>query len=261
MIISSVNCRPAMAEDFFIYLWTMVISCLAIDDEPLALKQIGSYIKKTPFLEPVALCRNAFEAMEFLKDGRVDLMFVDISMPDLSGVDFVKSLSVKPYIVFTTAYSEYAIDGFRVEATDYLLKPIGFTDFLKAANKVRSIIELKSTKAENPITAPDHIFVKSDYKLVRVELLDIEYIESMHEYIKIHRAGEKPLMTLVSLKSIENQLPAEKFIRVHRSFIVNKDKIKVIERNRIVFDKNVYIPVGEQYKDKFQEFLNGNFQV
>jgi DNA-binding LytR/AlgR family response regulator len=239
----------------------MVINCLAIDDEPLALKQIGSYIKKTPFLEPVALCRNAFEAMEFLKEGRVDLMFVDISMPDLSGMDFVKSLSVKPYIVFTTAYSEYAIDGFRVEATDYLLKPIGFADFLKAVNKVRSIIVLKSPKADSPIQSPDHIFVKSGYKLVRVELPDIEYIESMHEYISIHRAGEKPLMTLVSLKSIENQLPAEKFIRVHRSFIVNKDKIKVIERNRIVFDKNVYVPVGDQYKDKFQEFLNGSFQV
>lgn len=261
MIMSSVYYRLVMTEDFFIYLWTMVISCLAIDDEPLALKQIGIYIKKTPFLEPVALCRNAFEAIEYLKDGRVELMFVDISMPDLSGMDFVKSLSVKPYIVFTTAYSEYAIDGFRVEATDYLLKPIGFSDFLRAANKVRSIIELKNPKADNPIQNPDHIFVKSGYKLVRVELPEIEYIESMHEYIKIHCAGGKNIMTLVSLKSIENQLPAERFIRVHRSYIVNKDKIKVIERNRIVFDRNVYIPVGDQYKDKFQEFLNGNFQV
>jgi two-component system LytT family response regulator len=239
----------------------MVIRCLAIDDEPFALKQIGTYIKKTPFLEPVALCRNAFEAMEFLKEGNAELIFVDISMPDLSGVDFVKSLSVKPYIVFTTAYSEYAIEGFRVEATDYLLKPIGYSDFLKAANKVRSIIELKSRKAVNPVQAPDHIFVKSDYKLIRVEMSEIEYIESMHEYIKIHRAGEKPLMTLVSLKSFEIQLPPEKFIRVHRSFIVNKTKIKVIEKNRIVFDKNVYIPVGDQYKEVFQEFLNGNFQL
>jgi DNA-binding LytR/AlgR family response regulator len=239
----------------------MVIRCMAIDDEPFALKQIGTYIKKTPFLATVALCRNAFEALEFLKQGGVDLMFVDISMPDLSGVDLVKSLSVKPYVVFTTAYSEYAIEGFRVEATDYLLKPIGYSDFLKAANKVRSIIELKSQKAENPVPAPDHIFVKSDYKLIRVEMSDIEYIESMHEYIKIHRAGEKPLMTLVSLKSFENQLPPEKFIRVHRSFIVNKDKIKVIEKNRIVFDNNVYIPVGDQYKDPFHEFLSGKSQL
>jgi DNA-binding LytR/AlgR family response regulator len=237
----------------------MVIRSLAIDDEPFALKQIGTYIKKTPFLANVALCRNAFEALEFLKQGGVDLIFVDISMPDLSGVDLVKSLSVKPYVVFTTAYSEYAIEGFRVEATDYLLKPIGYSDFLKAANKVRSIIELKSRKDDNHVPAPDHIFVKSDYKLVRVEMADIEYIESMHEYIKIHRAGEKPLMTLMSLTSFENQLPAEKFIRVHRSFIVNKDKIKVIDKNRIVFHNNVYIPVGDQYKDKFQEFLSGKF--
>jgi DNA-binding LytR/AlgR family response regulator len=239
----------------------MVIRCLAIDDEPLALKQIGTYIKKTPFLELTGLCRNAFEAMELLKNGQVDLMFVDISMPDLSGMDFVKSLSVKPYIVFTTAFSEYAFEGFRVEATDYLLKPIGFTDFLKAANKVRSIIELKTAKTEIPKPAADHIFIKSDYKLIRVELSDIKYIESMHEYVRIHLTNEKPLMTLVSLKAIESELPAERFIRVHRSFIVNKDKIKVIERNRIVFDKNIYIPVSDQYKEKFREFLDGNFQV
>jgi len=238
----------------------MVIRSLAIDDEPFALKQIGTYIKKTPFLATVALCRNAFEAMEFLKQGGVDLMFVDISMPDLSGVDLVKSLQVKPYVVFTTAYSEYAIEGFRVDATDYLLKPIGYSDFLKAANKVRSIIELKSQKAENSVPAQDHIFVKSDYKLIRVEMSDIEYIESMHEYIKIHRAGEKPLMTLMSLTSFESQLPSETFIRVHRSFIVNKDKIKVIDKNRIVFNNNVYIPVGDQYKDKFQKFLSGKSQ-
>jgi DNA-binding LytR/AlgR family response regulator len=259
LVISSVFCRPAMTEDFFIYLWTMVIRCLAIDDEPLALKQIGAYIKKTPFLEPVALCRNAFEAMEFLRDRSADLIFVDISMPDLSGMDFVKSLTVKPYIVFTTAFSEYAFEGFRVEATDYLLKPIGYTDFLKASNKVRSLIELKISKTESPRPSADHIFIKSDYKLIRVELSDIKYIESMHEYVRIHLSNDKPLMTLVSLKSIENQLPPEKFIRVHRSFIVNKDKIKVIERNRIVFDNNIYIPVSDQYKEKFQEFLNSNY--
>lgn len=238
----------------------MVIRCLAIDDEPLALKQVGAYIKKTPFLELAGLCRNAFEAMEILRSGRIDLMFVDISMPDLSGMDFVKSLSDKPYIVFTTAYSEYAFEGFRVEAADYLLKPIGFTDFLKAANKVRSFIELKSLKSESRIPDADHIFVKSGYKLRRVELSDIKYIESMHEYVKIFLVNDNPLKTLTSLKSIEEQLPSERFLRVHRSFIVNRERIKVIDRNRIVFDDNIYIPVGDKYKDKFQEFLNGNFQ-
>jgi DNA-binding LytR/AlgR family response regulator len=239
----------------------MAIRCLAIDDEPLALKQIGSYIKKTPFLELIALCRNAFEAMEYLKSGQINLMFVDISMPDLSGMDFVKSLSDKPLIIFTTAYSEYAVEGFRVDAIDYLLKPIGYNDFLRATNKAKSYIDLKDNLTEPVKTGSDHLFVKSDYKLIRIELSEIKYIESMHEYIRIHRINDKPLMTLLSMKSIEEQLPSERFIRVHRSFIVNKERIKVIDRNRIVFDNNTYIPVGDQYKTRFQEFLNKNFLV
>lgn len=239
----------------------MAIRCLAIDDEPLALKQIGGYIKKTPFLELLALCRNAFEAMEYLKSGRINLMFVDISMPDLSGMDFVKSLSDKPLIIFTTAYSEYAVEGFRVDAIDYLLKPIGYNDFLKATNKAKSYIDLKDNLTEPVKTGSDHLFVKSDYKLIRVELSEIKYIESMHEYVRIHRINDKPLMTLLSMKTIEEQLPSERFIRVHRSFIVNKERIKVIDRNRIVFDNNTYIPVGDQYKARFQEFLNKNFLV
>lgn len=239
----------------------MAIRCLAIDDEPLALKQIGSYIKKTPFLELLALCRNAFEAMEYLKSGQINLMFVDISMPDLSGMDFVKSLSEKPLIIFTTAYSEYAVEGFRVDAIDYLLKPIGYNDFLRATNKAKSYTDLKDNLTEPVKTGSDHLFVKSDYKLIRIELSEIKYIESMHEYVRIHRINDKPLMTLLSMKSIEEQLPSERFIRVHRSFIVNKERIKVIDRNRIVFDNNTYIPVGDQYKARFQEFLNKNFLV
>lgn len=236
----------------------MKIRCLAIDDEPLALRQIGIYANKTPFLELVALCNNAFDAMEMLKTGKVDLLFVDINMPDLSGLDFVKSLKEKPFIVFTTAYSEYAIEGFKVEAVDYLLKPIGYKDFLHAANKVLSRFDLARSPEEQPFLQ-DHLFVKSGYKSIRIALTDIKYIESMHEYVRIHLSNEKPVMTLVSLKSIEEQLPPSLFMRVHRSFIVNKEKIKVIERNRIVFDNNVYIPVSEQYKAKFQEFLNRNF--
>jgi two-component system LytT family response regulator len=239
----------------------MAIKCLAIDDEPLALNQIGSYIKKTPFLELVTLCRNAFEAMEYLNSGRIALLFVDINMPDLSGMDFVKSLSDKPLVIFTTAYSEYAVEGFRVDAIDYLLKPIGYNDFLRAANKAKSFIDLKDNLNESAKTGSDHLFVKSDYKLIRVELSEIKYIESMHEYVRIHRITDKPLMTLLSMKSIEKQLPSERFIRVHRSFLVNKEFIKVIDRNRIVFDNNVYIPVGDQYKARFQEFLNKNFLV
>jgi two-component system LytT family response regulator len=240
----------------------MKIQCLAIDDEPLAVKKISSYIQKTPFLELVAECRSAFEAMEFITNNQVQLIFIDINMPELSGMEFVKSLSNKPYVIFTTAYSEYAVEGFVVDATDYLLKPISYSGFLKAANKVKDLIDL-SAKSQPVTTRPPvtHIFVKSEYKLVRVDLADIKYIESMHEYIKIHLVNNKPVMTMLSMKSIEEQLPHDQFMRIHRSFIVNLSKITVIERNRIVFDNKVYIPVSEQYKNKFQEYVEGKFSA
>jgi len=239
----------------------MTIKCIAIDDEPLALQQIGNYIKKTPMLELVSLCHNAFDAFKFVTSAQANLIFVDISMPDLNGLDFVKSLTEKPYIVFTTAYSEYAVEGFRVDAVDYLLKPIGYNDFLKAVNKVKTLIGLQSSHTETIRTAGDHLFVKSDYKLMRINLDNIKYIESMHEYVRIHLTDEKPVMTLVSLKSIEEQLPQEKFMRVHRSYIVNLEKVKVVERYRIVFENNVYIPVSDQYKEKFQKFIDTNFLI
>lgn len=238
----------------------MKIKCIAIDDEPLAVKKIASYIDEIPFLELVAECRSAFEAMCFMKDTRIQLLFIDINMPGLNGLEFVKSLTDKTYIVFTTAYSEYAVDGFQVEAVDYLLKPITFSNFLKAANKVKNLIELTANKQKESInTTADHLFVKSEYKLIRIVLDDIKYIESQHEYIKIHLINSKPVMTQLSLKAIEEQLPADRFMRVHRSYIVNLKKISVIERNRIVFDGKVYIPISEQYKEKFQEYIDRNF--
>jgi len=238
----------------------MRIQCIAIDDEPLAVKKIAGYIQKVPFLELVAECRNAFEAMKVLSENSIQLIFVDINMPDLSGMEFVKTLTHKPYIVFTTAYSEYAVEGFQVEAVDYLLKPITFNNFLKAANKVKNLIELTANKDKESIkTTANHLFVKSEYKLIRIELDDIKYIESQHEYIKIHLINSKPVLTQLSLKSIEEQLPSDRFMRVHRSFIVNLKKVSVIERNRIVFDGKVYIPISDQYKEKFQEYIDGNF--
>lgn len=237
----------------------IMIRCLAIDDEPLALKQMGSYIKKTPFLDLVSLCNNALSAMEFLKNGQVDLLLADINMPDLSGLDLVKSLSEKPMIIFTTAYSEYALEGFKVDAVDYLLKPVGYKDFLRAVNKARNLFELRNTQGQAGESGKNHLFVKSGYRVVRIDLDQIKYIEGMHEYVRIHLLSEKPVMTLASMKSIEEQLPAEKFLRVHRSYIVNTGQVKVVERNRIIFENNVYIPVSDQYKAKFQEFLNKNF--
>ncbi len=238
----------------------MSIRCIAIDDEPLAVKKIAGYIQKVPFLELVAECRSALEAMNIMDTTDVQLLFIDINMPDISGMDFVKSLANKPYIVFTTAYSEYAVEGFQVEAVDYLLKPITFTNFLKAANKVKNLIELTANNQKESVkTTANHLFVKSDYKLIRIELADIKYIESQHEYIKIHLINSTPVMTQMSLKSIEEQLPPDRFMRVHRSYVVNLAKITVIERNRIVFDGNIYRPVSEQYKEKFQEYINRNF--
>jgi two-component system LytT family response regulator len=238
----------------------MNIRCIAIDDEPLAVKKIAKYIQKVPFLELVAECRSASEAMSIMDTTDIQLLFIDINMPDISGMEFVKSLTNKPYVVFTTAYSEYAVEGFQVEVTDYLLKPITFSNFLKAANKVKNLIELTANNQKETVkTTANHLFVKSEYKLIRIELDDIKYIESQHEYIKIYLSNNTAVMTQLSLKSIEEQLPPGRFMRVHRSYIVNLAKISVIERNRIVFDGKIYIPVSDQYKEKFQEYIDRFF--
>ena len=188
-------------------------------------------------------------------------MFVDINMPDLNGMDFVKSLTQKPQIIFTTAYSEYAIEGFKVDALDYILKPISYAGFLKAANKAKKWFELNQRQTETIRTTPDCIFVKSEYKLIRILLSEIKYIESSNEYIQIFLVNGEPISTLIRLKVIEEQLPKDRFMRVHRSFIVNLDRVKVIERNRIIFDHNIYIPVGDQYKDSFQAFIDKTFLI
>lgn len=237
-----------------------MIRCLAIDDEPLALRQIESYIRKTPFLEFVAGCDSAFKAMEILKDTLVDLLFVDINMPDLNGMDFVKTLANPPKVIFTTAYSQYAVEGFRVNAMDYLLKPVSYPDFLAAANKAKAWFE--SAMVSLQVNSDSgFLFIKSDYRVVKVNFGDIEYIEAMSEYVRIYLAGAKPIMTLLSMKSLEEQLPENQFMRVHRSFIVNLKRITVIERNRIVFRGDVYIPVSMQYKAKFQAWIEKNFLV
>jgi DNA-binding LytR/AlgR family response regulator len=200
------------------------------------------------------------QAIDFLQNNPVDLMYVDINMPDLSGMDFVKSLNSPPKVIFTTAYSEYAIDGFRVDAVDYLLKPISYTNFLKASDKARDRYFSKGNKKEDSIDHNDKfLFIKSEYKIVRINYPDIRYIEAMQEYVRIYLENQKPIMTLMSLKKMEEHLPKDAFMRVHRSFIVNLNKITTVERNRIVFDNDTYIPISGQYKEKFQEFLNDKF--
>jgi len=239
----------------------MKIKCLAIDDEPLALKQLSSYIENTPFLENVALCQSAFEAMEYLSRTEVELMFVDINMPDINGMDFVKSLTNRPQVIFTTAYSEYAMEGFQVDAIDYILKPISYSVFLKSVTKAKTWFELNQKQPETIQASQECLFVKSEYKLIKILLQDIKYIESANEYIQIHLDNDPPVTTLIRLKSMEEQLPKDKFMRVHRSFIINLDKVKVIDRNRIVFDQKVFIPIGEQYKDNFQAFIDKTYLV
>lgn len=236
----------------------MKLNCLIVDDEPLALDLLESYVLKTPFLSLAGKCLSAFKAMELMEKEQVDLLFLDIQMPGLTGMEFSKTIPGKTRIIFTTAFKQYALEGFKVNAIDYLLKPISYEDFLKSAMKAKQWFELSLTKSQQDETS-DSIFVKSEYKLIQVRLKDILYIEGLKDYAKIFTTtSEKPILTLMSMKLLEEKLPASQFLRVHRSFIVKLDQIKVIERNHIVFGKT-YIPVSVKYKDKFLEFINTRF--
>jgi DNA-binding LytR/AlgR family response regulator len=231
-----------------------MIRCLAIDDEPLALKQLVTYISKVPFLELAAQCQSAMEARAFLENDTVDAIFCDINMPDLNGMDFVKSLAVPPLIVFTTAYSEYAVEGFRVNAVDYLLKPFGLQDFQRAANR------LKERLSESAVADSDNtLFLKTDYRIVKVSIPDIRYIEGMSEYLKVWIKDEaKPIITLLSMKKMEERLP-DYFMRIHRSYIINLTMIQEVNKNRVIMDADTYLPIGDMYKEAFQAYLDTKF--
>jgi two-component system, LytTR family, response regulator LytT len=236
----------------------MTIRCLAVDDEPLALNKMAGYISKTPFFELAGACRSGYEAIDLLAKTKVDLIFADINMPDINGLDFVKTLHNKPQIIFATAFSEYAIDGFKLDALDYLLKPVGYNEFLKAANKARNYFESVAPDKPKELNPDEYLFVRSDYKTARISVNDIIYIEGMREYVRIHLDSAKPLMPLISLRLLEEQLPSTRFMRVHRSYIVNLQKIVSVEHNRIVFDGKIYIPVSEQYKEVFQSYIKSH---
>ena len=235
-----------------------MIRCLAIDDEPLALQQLASYINKLSFLELTAQCQSAVQAREFLEQESVDAVFCDINMPDLNGMDFVKSLIVPPLVVFTTAYSEYAVEGFRVNAVDYLLKPFGFQEFQRAANRLKE--RYSSLLPQSPASSnEDILFLKSDYRIVKDSIPEIRYIEGMSEYLKVWIEGQpKPVITLLSMKKMEERLPGY-FMRIHRSYIVNLNKIQEVNKNRIIMDANSYLPIGDLYKETFQAYLSNRF--
>lgn len=234
------------------------IRCAVVDDEPLALGLIASYVKKTPFLELTGTYSSAVQAMHELPSHPADLLFLDIQMPELNGLDFSRMVNPGTRIVFTTAFEQYAIDGYRVNALDYLQKPVSYAEFLQAANKALEWFKLLDGQKEKAEDDTESIFVKSEYKLVRVELGKILYIEGLKDYVKIYEEdADKPLLSLMSMKALEESLPPARFIRVHRSFIVQKSKIRAVEHNRIVMLDQRVIPIGDSYREKFLTFLNG----
>ena len=239
---------------------------MAIDDEPLALQQLAADIGKVPFLELTAQCQSAVEARQFLEQDTVDAIFCDINMPDLNGMDFVKSLTVAPLVVFTTAYAEYAVEGFRVNAVDYLLKPFGMQDFQRAALRLKERLEANTpspdTQPPSPITqppSPDTLFLKTEYRIVNITISDIRYVEAMSEYLKVWLQGEsKPIITLLSMKKMEERLP-DYFMRIHRSYIINLTKIQEVNKNRVIMDADTYLPVGDMYRETFQAYLDSKY--
>ncbi len=237
----------------------MKIKTIAIDDEPLALKLLAGYIVKTPFLELVGEFDNPLDAMDYINSEEVDLIILDIQMPDLSGIEFARVQESKAKLIFTTAYEKYALEGIKLNAIDYLLKPYSYEEFLAAVGKAKKQIELESGAATTLEANKQFLFLKSEYKIRRINFNDILYVEGLKDYVKVYlKHEEKPILSLASMKAMQQKLPEEHFMRVHRSFIVNLDQIEVVERSRVVFGKT-YIPVSDQYKEKFQDFLNENF--
>jgi two-component system LytT family response regulator len=229
----------------------MQLKCVAIDDEPLALEIIKKYVSDYPALKMVNTFEDAISGAEYLKSNKVDVLFVDINMPDITGVDLVRSLPEKPMVIFTTAYKKFAFEGFELEALDYLLKPINSSRFGAAIHKAIDYYQFKNTSQTNE---DEYIYVHSEYRVIKISIRDIEYIESMQDYIKIHLlSSEKPVLTLMSLKSIMEKIPAAQFIRIHRSFVVAKAQIRSIY-NRKVKLRNIELPVGTNYADFIKDW-------
>ncbi|MCE5331846.1 MAG: LytTR family DNA-binding domain-containing protein [Bacteroidales bacterium] len=234
----------------------MILSCFIIDDEPLALALLESYVNKTPFLKLTGKFSSAISATSAVQSTPPDVLFLDIQMAELSGMEFAKIVPEKTRIIFTTAFQQYAIESYRVNALDYLLKPFSYAEFLLAANKAVQWCQLNlQANGETEKKGKDCIFVKSDYRLIQVELHKILYIEGLKDYLKIYMENEtQPIVTHITMKAMEEMLPENQFLRVHRSFIVQTDKIKVVDRNRIIFGKT-HVPVSDSYKEAFNEFL------
>lgn len=252
-----------------------MIKCITIDDEPLALRQIKSYIRRIPALSLEAEFPSAVEARAYLADHSVNLIFVDINMPDLTGVEFVRELEQQVMVIFTTAYSEYAVEGFKLDAIDYLLKPFSFDEFNRAVNKAVSLYELFTKSRQNEQeqaaaeiaeaevdendSSSEYISIKADYKVSLVKLADIVYIESDSEYVRLHLADGTSIMTLFRMKKMETALPSESFMRIHRSYIVNLKCVSGYARGRVYLNSGEYLPIGENYKEQFLDYISKTY--
>ncbi|TDE11736.1 LytR/AlgR family response regulator transcription factor [Dyadobacter psychrotolerans] len=238
------------------------LTCIAVDDEPLALGLVASFIDKTPFLKLVGRFSSAVEALEVVHQQEIDVIFLDIQMPDLTGIELARVIEASgtrgPRIIFTTAFNQYALDGFRVDALDYLLKPFNYEEFLRAASKAKAYVELVQKAAAGAVAEvkDEYLFLKVEYQLVRIAYEDILYMEGLKDYVKVHlKSDSKPILSLTSLKALEEKLPPSRFMRIHRSFIVNLDKIAAVTRNSIQIGATT-IPVSDQYKEIFNQFLS-----
>lgn len=233
------------------------LSCILVDDEPLALDLLERYVARTPFLDCRYRCHSAFEALQYLEYNTVDLLFLDIQMPELSGIELSRIVSRHSRIIFTTAFQEYALDGFRVNAIDYLLKPFNYEEFCRAANKARNWFGLTGWGTGKSSSQEAYIFVKSEYKLVKILLRDVLYFEGLKDYVKIWLiVSPKPVLSLMSLKVLESELPVQEFMRIHRSFIIALNRIQLVERGQVCLNGNVRITIAEQYRERFQQFIN-----
>ncbi len=234
------------------------MNCIIIDDEPLAISVIESYCEDLGNIQVLGSFTNAIDAMDILREKKVDLIFSDIEMPQINGIEFIKSIDNKPLFIFTTAYPEYALDGFELNAVDYLVKPIPFSRFLKAVNRAKELVELRkpAPKEKNVIPAygtsrnTEFIFVKSEYENIKIVLDDIKFVQGLKDYLKIHTNRNKPILTLMSFKHLMSQLPPDHFVRVHRSFVVNISKIKAVQKSKVVID-DIRIPIGESFRTDF----------
>ena len=225
-----------------------MLRCIAVDDEPLALELLEDNISKVPYLQLVAKCSNAMEAMKVLQQQPADLIFLDIQMPGLTGLQFIQSMTEKPMIILITAYEKYALEGFNLDVTDYLVKPVSLDRFVKACNKAKELYELKNPTNKEVVSNPDYFFVNVDYSLLKVNFNDIKYIEGLKDYIKIHlKSTSRAIITRMAMKAIEEELPVAKFLRIHKSYIVSLEHITAIRKNSVFIDE-MELPVGENFR-------------